>query len=103
MTKIKIGAKLYSILHTNQTINEIFKEEPNANGYISYPTSEIHIRNTNSSDTIEETTIHEILHALIDNAGVPDQNLDTFINVLTPRLHAFLKDNPDFFITLLNK
>ena len=101
MIQIKIGGKKYTILHTNHTNNKVFKEEEDAHGYIAYKLSEIHIRDTNSKDSMEETTIHEVLHAMLDNSGAPDANLDAVITVLTPRLHAFIIDNPDFFSTLI--
>ena len=44
----------------------------------------------------QENIIHEILHALLDNAGLPEENLDKTIQILTPRIHAFLIDNIEF-------
>ena len=108
MTQIKVGGKLYKIIYSNQTNDKVFSEEDSADGYIAYQLSEIHIRDTNSKDSMQETTVHEVLHALLDNIGVSSEetqvNLDSTINLLAPRLHAFVVDNPDFFSKLiLNK
>ena len=54
------------------------------------------IKNEVSKNYQQENIIHEILHALLDNAGLPEENLDKTIQILTPRIHAFLIDNIEF-------
>lgn len=94
--KLRIGARNFNVCLADEQENEIFSEEPTANGYIDYYKSDIFLKKQNSDDFIKETLIHEILHALLDNSGVEELNLDKTINVLTPRIHSFLLDNENF-------
>jgi hypothetical protein len=55
-------------------------------------------------DVVAETLLHEVLHALWENAGLnylvdsrePKSKGERLITALAPRLLSFLRDNPDF-------
>jgi len=101
INKIKIGARIYSI-------KKIKFDKPSDNeeiqGYIDYDQSLIAINDSLSQDAEEEALIHEILHAVIDRKNIEiltrkcdiEELVENIVTYLTPRMHSFLKDNPDF-------
>ena len=93
---IKIGGRIYTINLVDSVCDETFSTHDNAYGYVDYINSKITIKNEVSKNYQQENIIHEILHALLDNAGLPEENLDKTIQILTPRIHAFLIDNIEF-------
>lgn len=59
----------------------------------------------NSLDVIKETVVHELIHALFDDAGITwpvaeEEQEETLIRVLSPRLFAALKVNPELLAWL---
>jgi hypothetical protein len=100
--QVKIGARTYAIHEQDAEENSVFKEHEEAYGYIEYPTSEIYIRSDLEITFQNETLIHEILHGLLDNTGIDEINTDQITKALSPRLYAFLVDNPDFQQKLLS-
>ena len=57
----------------------------------------IRVADGRRSDHQAETIIHEALHAIVHDmgAGLADEENETLVTRLTPRLTAFLADNPD--------
>lgn len=94
MKKIKIGGRIFLI---KKEETNVFKENQDAYAYIDYSKSEINVRQNQSKDSEVENCLHEILHAIMDNSGVEETNTEQIVKVLTPRLHAFFNDNPDFW------
>lgn len=92
----KIGARVYGISIESPEINKVFQENDTAYGYIDYVSGKIKLRSDISKDFQTETLLHELLHAMLDNSGIEDINLDKITKVLAPRLHALLIDNPTF-------
>ncbi len=102
MNDIKVGGKSYSINFCDTIEDETFNENENAYGYIDYAYAKIVIRDDISSSFKQENLIHEILHSLLENTGVSEKNIESTIEVLAPRIHAFLIDNPEFQDQFLN-
>lgn len=93
---IRIGGREYKISFETEKTDNIFAENLNAYAYVSYTTSEIKIRKDISVDYKQENLLHELLHALLDNTGLQEENLDNTINILVPRIHDLLIKNPSF-------
>jgi hypothetical protein len=96
MKKIKVGGRNYHIKYKTALNEQTFKEHDKAYAFVDYINSEIVLRSDVSEDFLKENLIHEILHALLDNSGIPEENLDKTIQILSPRIHAFITDNPEF-------
>jgi Zn-dependent peptidase ImmA (M78 family) len=99
---VKIGARSYAVSFVS-----LEDEENKICGYTDYHKGEIILNDSLVDDAKMEVLLHEMLHCLLDNAGIneiaaqlknskgdEEQNLAELIcNVLAPRLHAFLLDN----------
>jgi len=99
---IKIGARTYSI--NKEDLSSIENNNEEVQGYIDYNQSKIVINDNLSVDAEEEVMIHEILHAILDRKNIEllatksdiKEFVENIVEYLTPRVHSFLKDNPDF-------
>tara|TARA_Y100000034_G_C6518277_1_gene222952 strand:- start:67 stop:396 length:330 start_codon:yes stop_codon:yes gene_type:complete len=99
---LNIGSKNYSINFTQE--DPILVENETADGYINYPHREIVIRTGINEELIKENVIHEILHALLDDAGIENtlaklgdkDKCEALISALSPRIYQFIKDNLTF-------
>ena len=103
--KIKIGARTYTIEEKNETNDSTLEKNEEAFGYTEYPSSRIVIRDNVESDFKKEQIVHEMLHAICDNAGLEvilDQKnlVEKLVTILTPRLHDAIKNNKELFIFL---
>lgn len=94
ISNVRIGAKNYIVSVTEH--DEVFWENDDIEGFIDYSRSRIVLK-PNSPDAVKETMLHEILHGLFENTGIDTEvDAERIVRLLTPRLHAFLKDNPGF-------
>jgi len=110
-TKIKVGGKTYTI-NFEEDLTEKFgiTGDDEVYGCIDYANSNIYVDTNMSEDSIQESLVHEILHALLDrrnleligkNSTIPEM-VENIVEYLTPRFHAFLVDNPNFQKEILN-
>lgn len=55
-------------------------------------------------DALAETLIHEVLHALIYDAGTEwdDDQEEQIVRTISPRLAAFMRDNVESCVEILN-
>lgn len=80
-----------------------------ANGYCATDTNTIMLSDANADSQVQETLLHECLHAIWSQTRLgihwPDRDEDSpgeqIIQSLTPRLLALLKDNPKLVEYLL--
>ena len=99
---ISVGSKAYTISFAKE--DKIFLENETVDGYINYPKREIVIRTGINEELIKENVIHEVLHALLDDAGVEntlvklndEDKCEALISALSPRIYQFIKDNSIF-------
>ena len=102
--KYKIGAREYNVIFTD--INDIFNENRDAYGYIDYEQSQIVIRKNVEDKFKNENLIHELLHALFNDARVDKilshDKAELIVELLTPRIHQFIIDNKDKLISHIN-
>lgn len=110
MTQIKIGARTYSI--SKENLDKIGHEtDGEVQGYVDYFQSRIIINENLSLDAEEEVLVHELLHTIIDRKNIeilarkstPEEFVENMVEYLTPRLHSFLKDNPEFISEFVKK
>lgn len=84
---IKIAGIDYDI----EIVNEI-DDDPSMMGACVYQKSVIKIKNGMSTDKKNQTLIHEMLHACLNEAGFDDQDED-MVNRLGIVLYQVLKEN----------
>lgn len=97
MKSLKVGAKTYSI-HVDST-NKLFLEQKEIHGYIDYTQRDIVVNGAVHATFIAENLVHEILHAIIDDAAlqdvliVDDEFMEKVVSALTPRVLQLFVDN----------
>lgn len=92
---IKVGGLIYKII-----IKEHFKaydDDRNLWGYCDYEQQEIYIRESLSKQKKKQVLIHELTHAIFEQAGYKEQDED-MINRVSLVLHQVLLDNPDILL-----
>ena len=89
--KVKVGANEYSIEYPEQIV---YRGET-VDGLISHAESKIKILASSKGTWRDYTFMHEIVHALLENAGL--ENTEDICDRLARQLHAFLLDNPNIF------
>jgi len=96
LKEVQIGAKHYSIVECDSDHFELLLEELGANNhearsFIAYDQQLIVVRSELHQDTKKEYIIHELLHAMLDDAGLSeDVEVEHFVKALAPRLTIFL-------------
>jgi hypothetical protein len=102
MKQYRVGARVYvvQILDKNEFVKQLLQSGVNetdvhdVKSFINYDKSEICICDGFSDDHNEELVLHELLHALLDNAQFKQSDVsEEIIKLLAPRLHQFLLDN----------
>lgn len=90
---LKIGYRRYRVVPWD----EGDAAENGRLGEISHRSGEIRVADSRPIETQAETIVHEVLHALMHDSGADWTNDDeeNIVRWLTPRLTAFLADNPD--------
>jgi hypothetical protein len=70
--------------------------------FVDYHMQKIYVKSDVHADLMAESIMHEILHAIIDDAGIlsiyVEQNVDlseTIVTILSSRLMAALRDNAE--------
>jgi len=99
---LKFGARTYTVLEQPQPGSNESDEE--IQGFVDYFKSQIVLNSSLSPDAKEETLIHEILHVILDRQTLellarkssPKELVENLVTYLTPRVHAFLRENSDF-------
>lgn len=99
-TQVKIGASAYSLVISKPKWNMVPEQEKVA-GYTDLHSHTIYVDPSMSDANIKNTALHEVLHALFDDSGatwpLPYEEMEeTIIRILTPRLAAFIRENPEF-------
>ena len=80
-----------------------------ATGSCMEDTGKIYIDPDNAVDVVLESLLHEVMHAVwgqtyLDKEfpdGEPDSDGEKMIRTLSPRIYAFLKDNPHYMKAIL--
>ena len=94
---LKVGAKSYSI-HVGR--DDVLDSNLDAHGYIDYVQRRIALRGGCHGTFLVEDFVHEMLHALCDDAAiqevlnVDDAYVERLVSALAPRLTQLLVDNP---------
>lgn len=96
MDRIKIGAigyayKLVPDLHDDY--DQQGKWQP-LYGHIKYNTGEMCVSDSLPPGQRRVTTLHEVIHGVLTNAGIEDHN-ETLISALAHGLVQVLRDNPE--------
>lgn len=89
---LKIGCHRYSVA----AIDPEQMDDVNTIGQIGLYTGQIVIDDSHSRQSQAQVLVHEIFHALFFDAGHPVRRKkeEKLIRTLSPRLTAFLADNP---------
>lgn len=97
MKKIKVGGIVYDV-----ELKEVVEinQDRNYYGSCDYKSAKIEIANTINEQRQEQTLIHEVMHAVFDEAGISLENEEDIVNRLSLVWYQVLKDN-DF--SYLNK
>lgn len=94
ITAVKIGARTFAVdLWPFQDA-----EDEGARGDFNYRTGRIRIADGYAPSAQVETLLHEIIHALLKDSALDfsnDAEEERIVERLSPRLAAFLVDNPD--------
>ena len=89
---LRIGAKTYAIQPTSPAV--LADDARQAD--VCHRTAVIRVASEGSAPHLASLIVHESLHALFDDTGIdlPPAEEERMVSVLTPRLTAFLADNP---------
>ena len=90
--KVKIGYKDYEVIQASGPLENNNKL---CYGCIDYDSGKLNIATDYSTDTINNTFIHECLHGIDDvtEIGLTEEQ----INTLAGGIYAWIKDNPKIF------
>ena len=93
ISSLRIGAKVYTVEPTSPA--ELADEGRQAD--VCHRTATIRVVTEGASQHLASLVIHESLHAIFDDSGIeiPRDEEERFVSILTPRLTAFLADNPE--------
>ena len=91
---ITIGARTYTVVYATELEDETLKSNPKAYGYADHSASKIVIKKTECETFMKENLMHEIIHAISENAGISLS--EDIIRILAPRMHEFLVRNKNF-------
>ncbi|MCP1355075.1 ImmA/IrrE family metallo-endopeptidase [Aneurinibacillus migulanus] len=90
--KVKVAGVDYTIEQADELNND-----PGDMGECIYQKALIRIKSNMSIDKQNQTLVHEILHACIEEAGFSEQDED-FVNRVGIVLHQVLRDNDFSFL-----
>lgn len=95
---VKIGPYLYTII-----FNALDVDDTNI-GQCFYHSQKIELRKQLANDVIRSTICHELIHAIIFDAGIElsEDMEEAICNALGGRLFALLKDNKEFVNKLID-
>jgi hypothetical protein len=91
--KIKVGGIYYDVEY-----KELVSESNAQLGWCRYDKARIEINNTVNEQVQEQTLIHELTHAMFNEAGIDIENEEDVVNKLGLILHQVLQDNDFSFI-----
>lgn len=101
-THIKVGAAVYRVRSSKKAWRRRLSKSGEAHttrGATSVHKHTIWMDPSGAEALVRETLVHELLHALLDDSGCPittdEENEETWIRALSPRLYAALVENPD--------
>lgn len=99
ITSLRIGAKTYTVQPTSPS--DLADEGRQAD--VCHRTAVIRVTNEGRPQHLASLLIHESLHAIFDDSGIeiPREEEERFVSILTPRIAAYLRDNPDAVRELL--
>lgn len=93
LEKIKVGGIYYDIEY-----KELLSESDTQLGWCRYDKARIEINNTVNEQVQEQTLIHELTHAMFNEAGIDIENEEDVVNKMGLILHQVLQDNDFSFI-----
>lgn len=98
----KVGSRVFKICNVEH--DQVLDSNPDVRSYIDHVSSTIVIRYESgmSQDCYDELLLHELLHAVVKNAGLDQCLKDGFteeflVSALAPRIHDLISNN---FVTL---
>lgn len=99
IASVKIGATRYSV----EVWDHKEADEAGACGDCSLRLARIRVADGYHRFAQAETFIHEVVHAILADIGVaqPEEDEEKMVRRLSPRLAAFMADNPDAVRELL--
>lgn len=115
---LKIGSKVFTVTtfdssdfeHKLLSICPSVENLDQRMGFIEYHRQEIYVRGDVHPDVTRECLMHEILHAILDDAGLAvlsgkdiDDLNEVIVSLVTPRFVAAMSDNFDFFSRLFSR
>lgn len=96
---LKVGCRIFNVEYEDafDALSE------GRNGDIRIDQGIIRVANNLRPDKEAEVLVHEILHALISDAALdwPREEEEKFVARVTPRLAAFIADNPKVITEIL--
>lgn len=96
---LKVGYRTYSV----ESMDPQVADDEGRWGDINHRLGRIRIQDALPAPRYAFTLVHEVLHALFQDVGLDwsHEDEEKMVERLTPRLCAFLTDNPDQVRTLL--
>jgi len=89
VSDIKVGGIIYDI-----EFKELEAEEGMQLGWCSFPEAKIEINNYRVGEQRQkQTIIHEMTHAMFQEAGIELENEEDIVNRLSIVLHQVMKEN----------
>lgn len=65
---------------------------------------DILLHEDNGPDLMRSTVLHEVVHAALENSGVPvEEHSEVFVNGLSTQLLFFIQNNPDWVAYLMDR
>jgi len=86
--KARVGFYTYKLETYDSKVSE-------NHGETSRDKKEILLFDNGNEEVLKETTMHECLHALVEDLFGSDKKEEKFIRLFSPRLMQFLRDNPE--------
>lgn len=96
LNQIKIGALIYEIVEVEDTefdhaLAKLGILDPNIKSFVNYDQQVIMLRSSISRRRKDELIIHELLHAMLEDAGfIQTEESEKVISSLAPRLNEVL-------------
>ena len=94
--KVKVGPILYDV----KLVDGLFDDHGKLNGLILHNDCEILIERSLHDQEKYCTMWHEIIHAIMSQAGIADQD-ESFVSTLAYGIVNVIKGNPDIMLTYI--
>jgi hypothetical protein len=103
---IKVGSRIYKVSARRRDLHRTQSEiQQSVLGATMNHRLKIHLDKKAAAGVVQETLLHEVLHAVTEFTGLDDnlgESEEDFVNRLSPVLLQVLRDNPELVEYLLS-